>query len=75
MRIDVALNEDFDGSYVGKPLDLASHVGFCFGREGPKKRLPFTQVLVVRYSNTHPPPVLSIVYKLYIYRSIFNFYN
>ena len=48
VRIDVAVNESYDGSYVGNPQDLHSHVGFAFSRNGPVQRIPVTIILVVK---------------------------
>jgi len=48
VRIDVAVNESYDGSYVGNPQDSHSHVGFAFSRNGPVRRTPVTIILVVK---------------------------
>ncbi|RWS10099.1 Polycomb protein suz12-B-like protein [Dinothrombium tinctorium] len=46
-RIDVTINESFDGSYSGNPQDLShSTTGFAFSRHGPVRRTPVTLVLV-----------------------------
>lgn len=47
-RIDVSVNDNYDGSYVGNPLDLQSHIGYCFGRYGPVRRTPVSQLLVYK---------------------------
>ena len=44
----MAVNESYDGSYVGNPQDLHSHVGFAFSRNGPVQRIPVTIILVVK---------------------------
>lgn len=46
-RIDVSINESYDGSYVGNPNDLHS-TGFAFSRTGPARRNPVTHVIVCR---------------------------
>ncbi|KAG0724998.1 Polycomb protein suz12-A [Chionoecetes opilio] len=57
-RIDVSLNECFDGSYAGNPQDLvALPAGFAFSRSGPTRRSPTTSVLVCRPKR--PKPSLS----------------
>ncbi|CAG2162128.1 unnamed protein product [Oppiella nova] len=45
-RIDVAINECYDGSYAGNPLDLSVNTGFAFSRNGPVRRNPVTHVIV-----------------------------
>ncbi|CAG2101578.1 unnamed protein product [Medioppia subpectinata] len=46
-RIDVAVNECYDGSYAGNPLDLSfNNTGFAFSRNGPVRRNPVTHVIV-----------------------------
>uniref|UniRef100_A0A3Q3BHG6 SUZ12 polycomb repressive complex 2 subunit b n=1 Tax=Kryptolebias marmoratus TaxID=37003 RepID=A0A3Q3BHG6_KRYMA len=45
-RIDVSINECYDGSYVGNPQDIHSQPGFAFSRNGPVKRTPVTHILV-----------------------------
>ncbi|XP_046581921.1 polycomb protein SUZ12-like isoform X2 [Haliotis rubra] len=47
-RIDVSINERYDGSYVGNPQDLHSHIGYAFSRNGPVRRTPVTHVIVYR---------------------------
>lgn len=57
-RIDVSLNECYDGSYAGNPQDLvATPAGFAFSRSGPTRRTPTTSVLVCRPKR--PKPSLS----------------
>ncbi|XP_061080735.1 polycomb protein suz12-B-like [Conger conger] len=53
-RIDVSINECYDGSYVGNPQDIHSQPGFAFSRNGPVKRTAVTHVLVCRPSRTKP---------------------
>ncbi|XP_055925307.1 polycomb protein SUZ12-like isoform X2 [Argiope bruennichi] len=55
-RIDVSINESYDGSYVGNPNDLHS-TGFAFSRTGPARRNPVTHVMVCRPKR--PTPSLS----------------
>eukprot|EP00057_Strongylocentrotus_purpuratus_P032568 XP_788076.2 PREDICTED: polycomb protein suz12-A [Strongylocentrotus purpuratus] len=48
-RIDVAINEHYDGSYSGNPQNLiTSHMGYAFQRNGPCRRTPVTQVIVMK---------------------------
>ncbi|XP_028417400.1 polycomb protein Suz12-like [Dendronephthya gigantea] len=47
-RIDVCLNESYDGSYAGGVEDLNEMVGYAFSRDGPVRRTPYTAVLVWR---------------------------
>ena len=48
-RIDVAINESYDGSYAGNPHDLSfCNTGFAFSRNGPVRRNPVTHVIVCR---------------------------
>ncbi|XP_023241413.1 polycomb protein suz12-like isoform X1 [Centruroides sculpturatus] len=56
-RIDVSINECYDGSYAGNPHDLHSHTGFAFGRSGPVRRTPVTHLMVCRPKRL--PPSLS----------------
>ncbi|XP_057370743.1 polycomb protein SUZ12-like [Daphnia carinata] len=56
VRIDISVNEAYDGSYSGNPHDLiaqplafgASSGGAAFGRQGPTRRTPITATLVWR---------------------------
>ncbi|XP_061606289.1 polycomb protein suz12-B-like isoform X2 [Phyllopteryx taeniolatus] len=50
-KIEVSINESYDGSYAGNPQDVHSQPGFAFSRNGPVKRAAVTQVLVCRYSS------------------------
>jgi len=56
-RIDVSINNRYDGSYVGNPQDIHSHVGYAFSRSDPVRRTPVTHVMV--YRPRRPPPTLS----------------
>ncbi|KAK3091279.1 hypothetical protein FSP39_018564 [Pinctada imbricata] len=47
-RVDVSINERYDGSYAGNPQDLHSHIGYAFSRRGPVRRTPVTHILVYR---------------------------
>jgi len=47
-RIDVSVNENYDGSYDGKPEDMNNLLGYALSREGPCRRLPATHVMVWR---------------------------
>ncbi|CAH1793789.1 unnamed protein product, partial [Owenia fusiformis] len=47
-KIDVSVNECYDGSYDGNPQDVHSHHGYAFSRDGPARRTEITQVLVNR---------------------------
>ncbi|TRY59600.1 hypothetical protein DNTS_003883 [Danionella cerebrum] len=53
-RIDVSINECYDGSYVGNPQDIHCQPGFAFSRNGPVKRTPVTHVLVCRPKRSKP---------------------
>ncbi|XP_048411019.1 polycomb protein suz12-B isoform X1 [Stegostoma tigrinum] len=53
-RIDVSINECYDGSYAGNPQDIHSQPGFAFSRNGPVKRTPVTHILVCRPKRTKP---------------------
>ncbi|XP_037933396.1 polycomb protein Su(z)12 isoform X2 [Teleopsis dalmanni] len=48
-RIDVTINDSYDGSYAGSPHDLAGPSGCSFARTcGPVRRSSVTQLLVYR---------------------------
>ncbi|XP_038068366.1 polycomb protein suz12-A-like [Patiria miniata] len=49
-RVDVTINEHYDGSYAGNPQNLTSHTGYAFHRNGPCRRSPVTQILVVKHT-------------------------
>lgn len=54
-RIDVAINELYDGSYTGSPHDLISQPSVCaFSRNGPVRRASVTHILVCRPKRTKP---------------------
>lgn len=48
-KIEVSINECYDGSYAGNPQDIHSQPGFAFSRNGPVKRTAVTHFLVCRY--------------------------
>ncbi|XP_076272438.1 polycomb protein Su(z)12 isoform X1 [Rhynchophorus ferrugineus] len=57
-RIDVAINEMYDGSYTGSPHDLITQPTVCaFSRSGPVKRASVTHILVCHPKR--PKPSLS----------------
>lgn len=57
-RIDVAINELYDGSYTGSPHDLISQPTVCaFSRNGPVRRASVTHILVCHPKR--PKPSLS----------------
>lgn len=54
-RIDVAINEYYDGSYSGSPQDLiAQPPGMAFSRNGPVRRTTVTNILVCFPKRPHP---------------------
>ncbi len=67
VRIDISVNDSYDGSYSGNPHDLivqpmalsATGGGAAFGRQGPSHRTPITAILIWRphrlRSNGHDP--------------------
>lgn len=56
-QIEVTVNEMYDGSYVGNPQDVHSHIGYAFSRIGPVRRTPVTHVIV--YRPKRPVPSLN----------------
>lgn len=46
VRVDVSINELFDGSYSGSPHDLVGPAGSAFARTGPVRRTIVTRILV-----------------------------
>lgn len=56
-RIDVCINELYDGSYTGSPNDLVGPSGFAFSRAGPVRRTIVTRILVCR--PRRPKPTLA----------------
>ncbi|XP_025103313.1 polycomb protein suz12-B-like isoform X1 [Pomacea canaliculata] len=56
-QIEVTVNEMYDGSYVGNPHDVHSHIGYAFSRSGPVRRTPVTHVIV--YRPKRPAPSLN----------------
>lgn len=54
-RIDVAINELYDGSYTGSPHDLISQPTVCaFSRNGPVRRACVTHILVCYPKRSKP---------------------
>ncbi|CAG9833787.1 unnamed protein product [Diabrotica balteata] len=54
-RIDVAINEMYDGSYTGSPHDLISQPTVCaFSRNGPVRRASVTHILVCHPKRLKP---------------------
>ncbi|XP_055693341.1 polycomb protein Su(z)12 [Lutzomyia longipalpis] len=53
-RIDVSINDSFDGSYMGSPHDLIGPAGFSFARTGPVRRTTVTNILVCRPRRLKP---------------------
>ncbi|KAF3699749.1 Polycomb protein suz12 Suppressor of zeste 12 protein -like protein [Channa argus] len=53
-KIEVSINECYDGSYAGNPQDIHSQPGFAFSRNGPVKRTAVTHVLVCRPKRMKP---------------------
>lgn len=56
-KIEVSINESYDGSYAGNPQDIHSQPGFAFSRNGPVKRTAVTHVLTCRYETLFVFPV------------------
>lgn len=57
-RVDVAINELYDGSYTGSPHDLILQPSVCaFSRNGPVRRASVTHILVCHPKR--PKPSLS----------------
>lgn len=53
-RIDVAINDMYDGSYTGSPHDLVGPAGCAFARAGPVRRTSVTNLLVCRPRKQKP---------------------
>ncbi|XP_075225635.1 polycomb protein Su(z)12 [Lycorma delicatula] len=54
-RIDVAINEHYDGSYTGSPQDLISQPpGLAFSRSGPVRRTSVSNILVCHPKRPRP---------------------
>ncbi|XP_041854889.1 polycomb protein suz12-B-like [Melanotaenia boesemani] len=53
-KIEVSINECYDGSYAGNPQDIHSQPGFAFSRNGPVKRTAVTHILVCRPKRMKP---------------------
>ncbi|XP_054593080.2 polycomb protein suz12-B [Nothobranchius furzeri] len=53
-KVEVSINDCYDGSYAGNPQDIHNQPGFAFSRNGPVKRTAVTHVLVCRPKRTKP---------------------
>ena len=54
-RIDVAINESYDGSYTGSPHDvIAQPGGSAFSRNGPQIRTTVSNILVCHPKRQKP---------------------
>lgn len=53
-RIEVSINDCYDGSYAGNPQDVHNQPGFAFSRNGPVKRTAVTHLLVCRPRRLKP---------------------
>ncbi|GAB0098124.1 Polycomb protein Su(z)12 [Sergentomyia squamirostris] len=53
-RIDVGINDSFDGGYMGSPHDLVGPAGLSFPRVGPTRRTSVTRILVCRPRRQKP---------------------
>ncbi|KAM9780017.1 polycomb protein suz12-A-like [Neosynchiropus ocellatus] len=53
-KIEVSINDFYDGSYAGNPQDIHCQPGFAFSRNGPVKRAAVSSVLVCRPKRTKP---------------------
>lgn len=54
-RIDVAINELYDGSYTGSPHDLINQPSvYAFSRNGPVRRASVTHILVCHPKRSKP---------------------
>ncbi|XP_019950269.2 polycomb protein suz12-B-like [Paralichthys olivaceus] len=53
-KIEVSINDGYDGSYAGNPQDIHNQPGFAFSRNGPVKRTTVTHVVVCRPKRTKP---------------------
>lgn len=57
-RIDVAINDNYDGSYAGSPHELISQPSkVSYSRTGPTRRTSVTNIVVCRPKR--PKPSLS----------------
>lgn len=54
VRVDVSINELFDGSYIGSPHDLVGPAGSAFARAGPVRRPVVTRILICRPRRPKP---------------------
>ncbi|ELU03450.1 hypothetical protein CAPTEDRAFT_227135 [Capitella teleta] len=62
LRIDVSINDCYDGSYAGNPQDLHSHFGFAYCRNGPTRRTPITYV----FRSDKPKKVINELSEFYL---------
>ncbi|CAL9692750.1 unnamed protein product [Knipowitschia caucasica] len=53
-RIEVSVNDCYDGSYAGNPQDVHNQPGFAFSRNGPVKRTAVTHLVVCRPRRLKP---------------------
>ncbi|XP_053706977.1 polycomb protein suz12-A-like isoform X6 [Synchiropus splendidus] len=53
-KIEVSINDFYDGSYAGNPQDVHCQPGFAFSRNGPVKRAAVSSVLVCRPKRSKP---------------------
>ncbi|KAK7939313.1 hypothetical protein WMY93_002639 [Mugilogobius chulae] len=53
-RIEVSINDCYDGSYAGNPQDIHNQPGFAFSRNGPVKRTAVTHLVVCRPRRLKP---------------------
>nr|XP_057904422.1 polycomb protein suz12-B-like isoform X2 [Doryrhamphus excisus] len=51
-KIEVSINECYDGSHSGNPQDVHNQPGFAFSRNGPVKRTAVSRVFVCRPKRT-----------------------
>ncbi|XP_035510180.1 polycomb protein suz12-like [Morone saxatilis] len=51
-KVEVSINESYDGSYAGNPQDIHNQPGFAFSRNGPVKRTAVTNILACRPKRT-----------------------
>ncbi|KAG7504382.1 hypothetical protein JOB18_007788 [Solea senegalensis] len=53
-KVEVSINDSYDGSYAGNPQDVHNQPGFAFSRNGPVKRTAVTHILVCRPKRMKP---------------------
>lgn len=54
VRVDVSINNQFDGSYSGSPHDLVGPAGSAFSAAGPVRRTTVTRILVCHPRRAKP---------------------